>query len=589
MVIARALFMLYNHDLSTMLPATDLLRAMLHGLRMDASITGYFLALSGLILTGSVFFPGRWAPLSLATITILLLILGGLVVVADMELYRHWGFRMNNSPFFYMGSGAVGSVDGGVVAKLLSILLILTILFCWIYFRYIHSKMKALSAGNKKTAFVMLACTVAMFVPIRGSFSVAPMNSGFVYFHKTNAFANHAAINVIWNFLYSLQKSDRDAYPENFYDKEKADTQFHALYPQTDTTINLLNTKRPNVIIIILESFTADVIEPLGGIPGVAPELSKLCSEGILFDHFYASGDRTDKGIIAVLSGYPAQPTTSIIKNPSKTQSLPQLNPYLKKLGYRSSFIYGGDIDFANFRSYLTTGGYDHITTMDDFDNEKNTSKWGVHDHFMFAQALAELDTTRGLFTKVILTLSSHEPFDVPHQSHIKGKDEESLFLNACHYTDQYLGDFIHKLKQKPLWDNTLVLITADHGHRHPRNKAIQDKERFKIPLLMLGGAIKKDTIIHTLSGQTDIANTLLAQLDKPHAEFKFSKNILARNAVPFAAYFFNDGYGFLRPDSYLVYDNPGKQFLKSVHADASTQDVSKAFQQFLFSDYNSR
>jgi phosphoglycerol transferase MdoB-like AlkP superfamily enzyme len=595
MILARALFMVYNHDLSATLSNVDIMLAMLHGLRMDASISGYFLALSGLILTVSVFYPGRWVDLSLGIITITLLCLSGLIVVADMELYRHWGFRMNNSPFFYMGSGAVGSVDVAVVIKLLSIFILMTCVFCWVYLRYINPRINGISKSNKRAAFVMLALSAAMFLPIRGSFSVAPMNSGFVYFHKTKAYANHAAINVIWNFLYSLQKGDSDVYPENFFDSEKTATLFNSLYPENnsdsehDSTLYLLNTKRPNVIIIILESFTADVIEPLGGMPEVAPRLSKLCSEGILFDQFYASGDRTDKGIIAVLSGYPAQPTTSIIKNPSKTQSLPQLNPYLKKLGYRSSFIYGGDIDFANFRSYLTTGGYDHITTMDDFEDDKNTSKWGVHDHFMFAQALAELDTTQGLFTKVVLTLSSHEPFDVPLKSHIKGTDEESLFLNACHYTDKCLGEFIDNLKKKNFWSNTLVIITADHGHRHPHNKAIQDKERFKIPLLMLGGAIKKDTVIHTLSGQTDIANTLLAQLDKSHAEFKFSKNILAKNAVPFAAYFFNDGYGFLLPQSYIVYDNPGQQFLKTIGADQHSQDLSKAYQQYLFSDFNKR
>jgi phosphoglycerol transferase MdoB-like AlkP superfamily enzyme len=226
---------------------------------------------------------------------------------------------------------------------------------------------------------------------------------------------------------------------------------------------------------------------------------------------------------------------------------------------------------------------------MDDFDEEMNTSKWGVHDHFMFDRALAELDTTQGLFTKVILTLSSHEPFDVPLKSHINGTDEESLFLNSCNYTDKVLGAFIDNLKKKEFWKNTLLIITADHGHRHPHNKAIQDKERFKIPLLMLGGAIRKDSVIHTLSSQTDIANTLLAQLDEPHPEFRFSKNILAKNVIPFAAYFFNDGYGFLLPDAYVVYDNPGKQFLKTVGADQAMQDLSKAYQQSLFSDYNSR
>ena len=105
----------------------------------------------------------------------------------------------------------------------------------------------------------------------------------------------------------------------------------------------------------------------------------------------------------------------------------------------------------------------------------------------------------------------------------------------------------------------------------------------------MIGGAIKKDTVIHTLAGQTDIANTLLAQLDKSYPEFKFSKNIFGNQVVPFAAYFFNDGYGFLLPDKHVVYDNAGEQFLEEVNATEQDLNLSKAYQQMLYSDYNSR
>lgn len=589
MIAARTLFMIYNHDL-TYLTAGEILLAMLHGLRMDASITGYYAALAGLLLTMSILVPGKWIYSTLTTITLFLLLFSSLVVVSDLELYRHWGFRLNNTPFFYMGNGAtVGNVEISVILKLLSSWLLIFMVFYGVFVWWIAPQIRTLPATKAMYAAIMLAVSALLFVPIRGSFSVAPMNSGFVFFHKSKAYANHAAINVVWNFLYSMRKSASAGYPENFYNKEQAQKLFASLYPASDSTTSLLKTPRPDIILIIIESFTADVIEPLGGLKDIAPNLSQLCREGVLFDNFYASGDRTDKGLIAVLSGYPAQPTTSIIKYPSKTQHLPQLNQYIKKLGYKSSFVYGGDVDFANFRSYLTMSGFDHITSMDDFPDKLNVSKWGVHDHFMFEHVLTELDTTSSPFFKVILTLSSHEPFDVPMQPHLEGKDEESLFLNSCYYTDKSLGNFIASYKQSPKWNNTVVIITADHGHRHPGNKELKSKERFKIPLLMVGGAVKKDTVIHTLSGQTDIANTLLGQLDKPSTEFAFSKNILGNKVVPFASYFFNDGYGFLTPEQYLVYDNIGKQFLKSDGAQESDRDLSKAYQQTLFSDYNKR
>jgi phosphoglycerol transferase MdoB-like AlkP superfamily enzyme len=589
MIAARILFLAYNADLSSNLTFSEILLAMLHGLRMDGSITGYVLALMGLLLSISALIKGERIYRIMHFLTIILIILSSIIIVADLELYRHWGFRMNNSPLFYMGAGAAGSVEISVVVKLLIILAAFSAFSIWTYFKTIGPKLPLLSTGTKRQALIMFLLAGAMFLPIRGSFSVAPMNSGFVYFHKSKVYANHAAINVIWNFLYSLQKSSHESYPENFFNREQAEKIFPTLYPESDSTTLLINTPRPNVLMIVIESFTADVVEPLGGMEGITPNLSRLCKEGVLFDQFYASGDRTDKGIIAILSGYPAQPASSIIKSPSKTQNLPKLNTHFKRLGYKTSFIYGGDVDFANFRSFLTTSGFDHLTTMDDFPDEINESKWGVHDHFVFDQSLKELDTTQAPFAKVILTLSSHEPFDVPMEAVIKGTDAESLFLNSCYYTDKSLGDFIAAAKQKSWWKNTLVVITADHGHRHPHNKELKDRERFKIPLLLLGGAVSKDTIIHTLSGQTDIPNTLLGQLDKSYPEFKFSKNIMGNRVVPFAAYFYNDGYGFLLPGKYIVHDNPGKQFLRSDGADTTDLNTSKAYQQILFSDFNSR
>lgn len=589
MLVIRVIFLSYNHDLSSQLSITEILLTILHGLRMDGSMIGYYLAASGLLITFSALTPGRWFFITLTTLTFILLVFSGMVVIVDMELYRHWGFRMNNTPFMYMGSGAMGSINPMVAVKTLTILILLTTAFILLYNRWIASAVHQLKACNKKASLIIFIATALMFLPIRGSFTVAPMNTGFVYFHKSKAYANHAAINVIWNFLYSLRKTSGASYPETFFDKEKTQQLVSTLYPPTDSTIQIFKTRQPNIILLIVESFTSDVIEPLGGKPGIAPQLSALCKEGILFTNFFASGDRTDKGIIAILSGYPAQPQTSIIKFPAKTQRLPFLNRHLKALGYKTSFTYGGDVDFANFRSYLTTAGFDQLTTMDDFPDEFNVSKWGVHDQFLFDQVKAELDTTTAPFFKTILTLSSHEPFDVPMEIVIKGKDDESMFLNSCYYTDKCIGDFVTYCKKQSWWENTVLIITADHGHRHPNKKELKDERRFRIPLLMLGGAIKKDTVITTIGNQTDIANTLLAQFQRESEEFNFSKNMFSTNVVPFAAYFFNDGYGFVLPGKHIVYDNPGQILLTKTNATEEDIDLSKAYQQKLYSDYNKR
>src|SRR5688572_24855353 len=187
-VIVRAIFMLYNHDLSQQLSAAEISKVFWNGLKMDISMSGYFLMLTGLILTFSVLYSSRWLFIALNSVTILVLFLSCVIVMVDLELYRHWGFRLNTTPFFYLAgaeSEAVGSVEIGVVVKLLMILAVMFAASLFLYSRWLMPKVRSLAPAQKKSAIVLLIVTALLFIPIRGSFTVAPMNTGFVYFHKT--------------------------------------------------------------------------------------------------------------------------------------------------------------------------------------------------------------------------------------------------------------------------------------------------------------------------------------------------------------------------------------------------------------------
>lgn len=588
--VVRAVFMGYNYEFSSQLNLVELLKSFLYGLKMDMSMTGYFMLIYGLILIASTLYVSRGLSLSVHGFTLVFLLISTLVVMVDLELYRHWGFRMNTTPLFYMGSEAAGTVEPWVAFRLIAIAALLFASFCWIYFRFIASYFNSLKLSGWKSFVILIFVTGSMIMPIRGSFGTSTMNPSMVYYHATKSFANHAGINVTWNFLYSTQTDNAIKYPEDYFDKKLTDQYFQKLYPQNDSTYRILSTSKPNILLIMLEGITAEVIEPLGGRSGIMPNLNTLCSEGIFFDHFYANGDRTDKGLVSILSSYPPQPRGSIIKFPQKTQKLSFLSSKLEQLGYTSSFVYGGDADFANYRSYLTNGRFTHITSVDDFPDELDDSKWGVADQYVFNQTLFEIDTTRQLFFKVMLTLSSHEPFDVPMETVVTGKDEPSLYMNSCYYADKSLGEFIQKAKQASWWENTLIVITADHGHRLPGGKKSEVKEKFHIPMVWTGGAIQKKSVVHKIGNQTDIANTLLGQLDKPSPDLIFSKDLFGNKTTDFAMYIFNDGYGYIDNDRYIIYDNPGRQYLRK---DGVQQDdelnYAKAYIQRLYSDYNSK
>ena len=583
---SRLLFMTYQWQLTNSLSISDMVVPNLLGLRMDAAMAGYWLLIPGIGLVLSFYW--NTIPSWMISIAFYLSSLASVsIVVADLELYHHWGFRMDTTPLLYTGSEGLGSVSASRITILISLFLVLSLSLHLGYKKIISPQLK-FEKGTIKQSLLMLVCVALLIVPIRSSFRVAPLNTGVVYFHKTNPYPNHAGINVVWNFLKSVVSDNAFRYPTNLIDKPLADETFNQMMSSPGPTPMVINQSRPNIVLIILEGFTAKVIEPLGGLRGVTPNLNQFCSEGILFDDFYASGDRTDKGIISILSGYPAQPKTSIIKYPNKTQSLPSLPKILSQHGYKTSFVYGGDIGFANMESYLTIAGFSHITEDDDFELSLNTSKWGVHDEFVFNRLLSEVDTAKAPFFKTMLSLSSHEPFDVPSGVPEK-KDEESLFLNSCTYTDNCLGQFIKQAKQKDWWDKTLIIITADHGHRSPGKSPNHVPERFKIPMLWLGGVVDSVRQIHKTGNQTDLANTLLSQLSLSSNEFIFSKNLLSENVTPFSVYTFNNGYGYLSPNSNFSYDFDLKNYLHVSGATEPDFQKAKSYLQQLFKDYNKR
>lgn len=590
-VVARGLFMVYHANLSNELTITEMMLVFAHGIRMDFSMAGYYSLLPGLLfslgfsLTGKQIWP-VWIGYQA-----LMLFITTFIVILDFELYKHWGFRLDATPLMYIGKEAAGSGDFWQTIFLICYWLVMFSASVFAFYKYFRKRIIQLPAADWKALPVILFATTLFIIPIRGSFGVAPMNSGFVYFHESKMFANHSAVNVVWNFMYAVQKMNKLKYADNFFDREKTQQYFKKLLPSSDSTAKLLKTSRPNVVIIVMESFTSGFIAALGGLPDITPRFNEMVREGILFDHFYSSGDRTDKGIVAILNGYPSQPLTSIIKEPRRTKSLPYLNKVFKEQGYRTEFTYGYNINYANFNSYLIHADFDHVTHSGDFPTELNTSKWGVHDEYVFEKLFEETQHVSSPFFKVVMTQSSHEPFDVPMETVIEGRDEISQFLNSAYYADKQLGIFIDKAKQTSWWENTLIVITADHGHLYPNNPGVSNPDRFKIPMLWLGGALSvSDTVIHSVACQTDIPNTVLAQFGLDGDEFKFGQNILGNAYNPFAVYLYNNGFGMIKPDRLFVYDNVSNSIIQH-DGNVREDDLSegKAFIQTLYWDFNSR
>jgi len=590
---ARFFFIITHFAEASRFSFDTIAQSFLHGLKLDISATGYILVLPFLLMVPQLWLSGNWYRVFMKWYTYLFIILAAAITVGDTVLYKYWGFRMDYTPFLYLSNpvdAAASTNNMQIIGMLIAVIMIATVFIIlynksidWLFGRLERVRFRVLSA------LILLVLCGSLIIPIRGGTGVAPINAGTVYFTR-DMFPNHAAINVFWNVGSSAFNMKSTVNPYTYSDITDARVITDSLTAKNGNTRIVLNNSRPNILLIILESFGNALVGPLGGDPLTTPRLNEYIEEGIVFTNFYASGSRTDKALPAILSGYPAQPAVSIIKEPKKTQSLTGLVKSFDSLGYENSFWYGGDINFANFKSFLISSGFRQIITMNDFDPVYYNSKWGVHDHILFEALKDSMQKINEPFFNVVLTLSSHEPFEVPVEPVFKGKDDMTKFRNSIHYTDQAVGSFLDWAQGTSWWDNTLVILVADHCRRNSIEVQAYSPEIFRIPMVWLGGAVKEKGIaVDKLGCQVDISFTLLRQLGLK-GDYYFAKDLLAEESNSFAFYTFNEGFAFITDTSAVIYDHKLEQ---PVYTEGNFPELAekagKAFLQVVYDDYLKR
>ncbi|MDR0431336.1 MAG: sulfatase-like hydrolase/transferase [Tannerellaceae bacterium] len=596
LAVQKLVFMFYHKSLADGCTLMDWARVVFHGLKLDCTISGYLTAIPLLCTLVSVWLPGKYLHRIIRVYFGVMAVFVAAIFALDVALYAFWGFRIDATVFFYMQStsDAIAGIPTGLLVQQIIVFIVYALGIYWVFNRFVVPLLPDLPA--KKRLLSTIVCLIAggiLFIPVRGGVTTSTANVGMVYF-SNNQFLNHSAINPVFSLMVSLSKQQDFASQFNFFEETKRQQLFEALvaptpYPVANDSVvaGLLNTKRPDILLIILESFSANVVETTGGEKGVTPSLNRFSKEGVLFTNFYANSFRTDRGLVSVLNGYLAQPTTSIMKYPPKSQTLPSISKSLIKEGYTADMLYGGDINFTNMQSYFYSSGYSYIVADRDFPLSSRLSKWGANDNITFDYLFHSLadNKRKSPWFSTFLTLSSHEPFEVPYHR------LDNPYLNSVAFTDSCIGDFIDRIKQLPVWENLLVILVSDHGFRYPENLQEYDPARYHIPMLWIGGAVKEPKLIDTIANQTDLAATLLCQLGIPHQEFVFSKNLFSPDYPRYAYYTFHNGFGFIDNTGLSVYDNESGKPLIETPAEGSNLrlDKGKALLQTLYDDLGNR
>ena len=565
-----------------------------YSLGLDISMTSYFLSLPVILL--AVFnYNGRKIIRRILFIYFTIFIISSsLILIFDIGLFAEWGSKINGKALSYLAypKEAIGTVGSSPVLLLLIVFVVLSFLSIWVFKKFVHKHLVKFKFNIFLKIFLPVILLGLLLIGARGGLQSHPINKRWSYFSRYSVL-NQAAVNSVWNFVEVATKPDLvKENPYNYFDDDEAIKIVKETFKTSrDSTTYLFKINKPNIVMILLESWSAEVTGVYGNNKNATPQFDELSKEGYLFTNYYSTGFRTEQGFAALISGFPSQPTTTIIRKFGKFENLPSIAQTLDSNAYHSSYYYGGNLEFANTKAYMESAGFDKFIGQDDF-KYKNRTHWGAYDAELFDFTVTDLKNNPEPFLSIIMTSTNHEPFDFPIDM---GFLKTNKYYNTVRYTDKSLGDFIAKSKNEQWYKNTIFIIVADHAHHNPMGRKNYEIKRHWIPFLIYGEPLKdeyKGQNCDIITCHSDFPAILLSQLKLKHNHFHWSKNIFNKYSPEFAFYSFDDGFGWINPKQVLIYDHKlgDTVFVKNNNIPLKENELylkqGKAYLQLLVKEY---
>ncbi len=562
----------------------------------------YFLMLPVILVFVYTFLKKKVIVKTIDTLTCIFIVIYVLTAVGEMCLYREWKAKLSVQAMqhFMHPSEVFKTTSLSLTLLFFSLSALLSWFFIRIYKRKISIKNDAtiLTFGTFywKSILFFICGGIFCFLGLRGGWQEIPIMDSDAFF-CTQPTVNDATVNPLWNLMYNFFDYE-DHFKENPYtdfEIKKANEIVASLYKtQKDTTVSILTSRKPNIVFIILEGWSSYEIKSFGG-DNIAPFMDSLSREGIRFTKTYPAAYVSDQGIPAILSGYPSVSRISVINQSSKSAKLPCISKDLKPLGYQSGFVFGGDLNYGNIKSYIFNQQFDVVKEEPDFDKSLPRGNLGIQDEDMEGEYLKLLNAAKSPFVYAWFTLSTHMPYDYAGKK-VKLFERENDYVNSIVYADKALQHFFGNAKKQLWYKNTLFVIVSDHSHGSQKDFSEYDPEYHHIPLIFFGDVIDygfRGVIIDNVCSQLDITKTLLKQVnpDAPASEYVWSKDLFNPTTKSFA---FSPNFGgaaFVTNEGAIGYQHGVKQLIvntfgdKNPMADTLTM-YSKAYQEAVYEDY---
>lgn len=557
--VSRTLLLMRNFSLIADIPVSELLFSYVVGFRFDLVMTGYTMA----PLLAGMFFPAglyhrRWWNLWLG----LALVLFSFLAVLEPDFYREFHTRLNSLVFQYLKE------DPKTVISMLwrGFPVLRFLLLCGVMavsaiaaLRLVDRRTRKSDVRNSYKSRLLIAIVLILvdLLSMRGTVRLGmPLRWGDAFF-SSHLFANHLALNGAFTLAKAAEHytDNRRKNPWlNKMDNKKALDLVRRkwLLPQetlmAQEQFPLLRRYNPppsapaspyrNVVLILMESFSAQRTGVFGNTLKVTPFFDELAGEGLLFDHIFSNGTHTHQGMFATLGCFPNLPGYEYLMNqPEGSNRFSGFAKVLSERNYDNVFIYNGDFAYDNQIGYFRGQGVSRFIDRNDFANPRLLDPtWGVTDEDMFDRAFDEIVKMEksGLpYYAILQTLSNHVPYTVPEPMPVEkvivnGKEEEHL--TAMRYSDYALGRFFRKIRDRGGFNDTLFVIIGDHGFGGSAQVTDMDLFRFHVPLLFVGKEIQArfGKINTTVGSQVDIVPTVMGMLGGSYVHQCWGRDLLA-------------------------------------------------------------
>lgn len=598
--IHRILFSIHHFHKLKDVGLGEWLLAFVYSFRVDLATAAALSVTPFLFRLINYYHPWKTWKMAFRIVFTSLILLLVLVQAGEIVAYGEWNHKLTSRVFMHLSNPdeVVRTANYSMTVWYLFYAILQALLFGWISKKMFRKEIDTVFI-RKWYAWSMLpisfgAVGFTFFVFLRGGFQQIPLNINAATY-STKAVANDISINSLYFFGKSYllyNRSEIDAFipkVDTTLARKEVDKWYD--YPRKHNKYFLKNS-RPNVVVVVLEGWSAEAIGSLGPNKGATPHFDRLAKQGVLFTNIYATGGTSEIGNSSIFSGHYTLPEVSISMQPDKYRKLHCLNEDMEAWGYHSSYIFSGDLKYGNIGGYFMDHGFDVVKDESDFPSDLPRGKLNFFDRDLYKFLIKEINTHKKPFLQCAFTGSTHAPYDQPKGKGKHFTGEEADFMNSLVYADECLGEFIRNCKKYPWYKNTLFVFVADHGHATPTTVDPGSGKFYHIPLLFYGEPIKKayrGKRMNQVGSQADIAATLIYQMKGDASRYPYSKDLMNPKVPLFAFHAIIRGYGWASNKGNYTYYMEQKTIGDNTYSPAEFKRAEKNCSYFLntlYSDY---